>query len=443
MSRSTTWRSLAVAVGLLMLLGACSGDSETGTEETTTTSTQAGTAGETTTTTTTAAVEPQTIEFWHAFNAESAEVQVLEEQLIPQFEADHPGITVNAVSVPYNDLRQKLVTAVVGDQLPDVVRSDIIWVPEFANLGVLEPLDTLMPDFDQYAAAVYPGPLETNHWQGAYYGLPLSTNTRVYLSNADVYAAAGVTVPTTQDELQTIAPAIVATGAAAFADNDLSGWNVLPWIWSAGGDIVDADITTASGYINSPESIAGVSLLYDLYTTGAIPQMIVQGGMDPYEEGVATGQYAAMLNGPWAYPILAGDYPDFQLAPSLVPAGDGGSVSVVGGEDIVVTSSSEHKEAAADFVRFMLSPDAQQALAEVGQMSVLQELGDAMVAIQPYYGTFVEQLATARPRPPTPAWTEIDQALKTRLQEAFVGDGDIEQAMNDLAQEIDQILANS
>jgi len=429
-----------------LALGACSGESDTGTEETTT-STQAATDEQptttTSTTTTAAAVEEQTIEFWHAFNAESSEVQVLEDQLIPQFEAEHPGVTVKAVSVPYGDLRQKLVTAVAGDQLPDVVRADIIWVPEFASLGVLEPLSELMPDFEQLAAAVYPGPLETNHWQDAYYGLPLSTNTRVYLSNPDVYANAGVDIPATQDDLRAIAPTLVDAGIAAFADNDLSGWNVLPWIWSAGGDIVDEAITTASGSINSPESIAGVSLLYDLYTMGAIPEMIVQGGMDPYEEGVATGQYASMMNGPWAYSILAGDYPDFELAPSLTPAGDGGSVSVVGGEDIVVTASSEHKEAAADFVRFMVSPEAQRALAEIGQMSVLSELGDAMVEIQPYYQTFVDQLATARPRPPTPAWPEIDQALKTRLQEAFVGDGDIEQALNDLAQEIDQILADS
>jgi multiple sugar transport system substrate-binding protein len=426
-----------------MVLGACSGDP--GTEAEATTSTQAETEEQpgTSTTSTNADVVEQTIEFWHAFNAESSEVQVLEETLIPQFEAENPGIQVEAVSIPYADLRQKLVTAVAGDQLPDVVRADIIWVPEFASLGVLEPLNELMADFEQLADAVYPGPLETNHWQEAYYGLPLSTNTRVYLSNPDVYANTGVDIPETQDDLEEIALTLVAAGSAAFADNDLSGWNVLPWIWSAGGDIVDEDITTASGYINSPQSIAGVSLLYDLYSTGAIPELIVQGGMDPYEEGVATGQYASMSNGPWAYPILSGDYPDFELAASLMPAGDGGSISVVGGEDIAVTSTSEHKEAAADFVRFMLSADAQTALAEVGQMSVLKELGGTMVNIQPYYQTFVDQLATARPRPPTPAWPEIDQALKTRLQEAFVGDGDIEQALNDLAHEIDQILADS
>lgn len=382
-----------------------------------------------------------TITFWHAFNADSQEVAVLTDTLIPAFEKANPGITIDAVSVPYDDLHQKLVTAVAGDQLPDVVRADIIWVPELADLGVLEPLDTLMPDFDDIAAAVYPGPLATAEYDGHHYGLPLSTNTRVYLSNPDVYAAAGVAIPETQEDLQSIAPALAAHGVAAFADNDLSGWNVLPWIWSAGGDLTDPDVTTASGYINSAESVAGVTLLYDLYTSGAIPSIIVQGGQDGTEDGLATGSYASIMNGPWAYPIIAGSYPDFQIEPSLVPSGPGGSVSVVGGEDVVITSSSKHKDAAAKWVSYLLSPEAQRALAEVGQMSVLADLGPEMVDIQPYYATFVDQLATAKPRTPTPGWPQIDAALKSRLQEAFVGDGDIQAALDDLAVQIDDILA--
>jgi len=74
-------------------------------------------------------------------------------------------------------------------------------------------------------------------------------------------------------------------------------------------------------------------------------------------------------------------------------------------------------------------------------MSVLKSLGDEMVTIQPYYAEFVTQLETARPRPATPAWNEIDQAMKSRLQEAFLGDGDITAAMNDVATSIDAILA--
>jgi multiple sugar transport system substrate-binding protein len=383
----------------------------------------------------------QTISFWHSFNSDSQEVKTLETVLIPAFEKANPGITVTSVSVPYEDLHQKLVTAVAGGQLPDVVRSDIIWVPELANLGVLEPLDTLMPDFDALSAAVYPGPLATNKWKDHYYGLPLDTNTRVLLSDADLFASAGVAVPVTQQDVVDAAPAIRAKGAAVFADNDLSGWNVLPWIWSAGGDITDPNVTKASGYLNSPESLSAIELLYKLYKSGDIPSILVQGGKDGTEDGLATGAYASVMNGPWDYPIIAGSYPDFEIHASQVPSGAGGSISVVGGEDVVVTKSSEHKDAAAKFVSYLLSPDAQRAMAEIGQMSVLTELGPEMTSIQPYYAEFVKQLATAKPRPATPAWPEVDQALKTGLQDAFINGKDLKTTLDELAAQLDGILA--
>ncbi|MCR6711407.1 MAG: extracellular solute-binding protein [Demequina sp.] len=298
---------------------------------------------------------PVEITFWHAYNADSQEVALLEDTLIPEFEAAHKDIKVKQVAVPYDDLHQKLVTAVAGGELPDVVRSDIIWVPELANLGVLEPLDTLMDDFGSIKDAVYPGPLDTGKWDGHYYGAPLATNTRVYLSNPDTYAKAGVEVPTTQQELVAVAPAIKKAGAYAFADNDLSGWNVLPWIWSAGGDLMDADLTTAQGYANSAASVSGVELLYNLYKDGYIPPIITQGGQDGTEDGLGSGEFASTLNGPWDFPIIAGSYPDLQLGSSQALSGAGGSISVVGGEDLVITAASEKKDAAAEWVRFLLS----------------------------------------------------------------------------------------
>src|SRR5690606_19742509 len=138
-----------------------------------------------------------------------------------------------------------------------------------------------------------------------------------------------------------VAGAFSAIDSYVFADNDLAGWNTLPWIWSAGGDLLDPTLSTADGYVNSPESIAGVQLLYDLYASGAIPPIIVQGGQDATEEGMAVGTFASTMNGPWAYPILAGSFPDLELVASQVPAGAGGSVSVVGGEDLVITASSD------------------------------------------------------------------------------------------------------
>src|SRR4029078_7337893 len=88
-------------------------------------------------------------------------------------------------------------------------------------------------------------------------------------------------------------------------------------------------------------------------------------------DGLAQKKYTSMLDGPWSFSIFASAYKNTQLAGTPVPAGAGGSISVVGGEDIVMTKSSKNKTAAAEFMRFMLHSFAQTQMARAGQMPVL------------------------------------------------------------------------
>lgn len=382
------------------------------------------------------------VTFWHAYSADSPEVETLDNTIVPAFNELYPNVEVETIAIPYDDLHQKLVTAVAGGALPDLVRSDIIWVPELANLGVLVPLDEEMADFQQYADQMYPGALATNVWEDHYYGLPLDTNTRVQMYNADTLSAIGLDAPpATFDELRAAAENL-PEDTYLFADNGTSGWNVLPWIWSAGGTVTDDAVTTATGYLNSPESVAGVQLLVDLYQAGAIPDIILGGeGGTPTSDGLATGSYATIFDGPWMFPIFESQYPDFDLQTAPVPAGDGGSVSVVGGESVVLTESSENKDAALAFLRYLISTEAQLAMAEVGQMPVLSGLGAQLTDIQPYYATFVEQLQTARPRTPTPAWPQIDELLQQHTRQALTGDVTAQEALDAAAAEVDALLA--
>jgi len=382
-----------------------------------------------------------TITFWHAYGADSQEVKTLEEVVIPAFEAKYPGTTVKDVAVPYDQMHQKMITAAAGSDLPDVMRADIIWVPELAKLGLLEQLDAAMPDFQTLSDRVFPGTLETNKYNGKYYGLPLDTNTRVQMYSSAALTAAGVAgPPKTFDDLRALAAKLAGTDTFAFADNGLSGWNVLPWIWSAGGDITNGDYTKATGYLNSAKSVAGVQLLFDLYQQQQMPGIVLGGtGGVPTSDGLATGKYATILDGPWMYPIFASSHPEFDLKVALVPAGAGGSVSVVGGEDTVVVKQSKNKALALEFARYLLSDEAQLAFAKVGQMSVLKDLD--VTSINPTYGPFVEQLKTAKPRPPVPAWPKIDDLLQKKLQSAFMGDMTVQEALDQAAGEIDTLLA--
>jgi multiple sugar transport system substrate-binding protein len=387
----------------------------------------------------TAAQKTTTITFWNAYSSDGPEVKRLDKVIIPQFQKTHPGIVVKNVPIPYDSLHQKLVTGIAGGQLPDVVRSDIIWVPELANLGVLEPLDQLMPDFKKLTATVFPGPLATNYWKGHYYGLPLDTNTRTWNYSTAALQAAGLSgPPKTFAELKSYAATAKAKGLYLYAESGTSGWNLLPWIWSAGGNLTNKTYTKASGFLNGPQSVAGVQMLVDLYKSGAMPNIILggSGGLGTYD-GITQGKYVSTLDGPWMFAILGGTV---KLDGTTIPAGPGGSISVVGGEDIVITKSSKNKAAAAEFTRFMLAPWAQNQMARAGQMTVLKNLTKQLVKIHPYYSIYLKQIATARPRTPTPKWPQIDKVLETELAKAFKGDVTVQQALDSAAQQIDALL---
>src|SRR5512145_161794 len=176
------------------------------------------------------AQDPITLKFWHTYNETSPENTMLVETLIPSFEAANPGIKVSSVPFPYNEFRQTMLTALAGEEGPDLARLDIIWSPEFADLGVLANLNEVMPDFQEYADAVFPGPLSTNGYQGSYYGLPLDTNTRVWLYGQDVYEQAGIAeAPKTMDDLKAQCEKVQALGEEyfAFSDGGTYGWAVL------------------------------------------------------------------------------------------------------------------------------------------------------------------------------------------------------------------------
>jgi multiple sugar transport system substrate-binding protein len=382
------------------------------------------------------------ITFWHAYSEGGPEVKTLEEEVIPAFEKEHPGTTVKPVTVQYDQLHQKLVTAAAGESLPDVVRSDIIWVPELADLGVLVPLDEAMPDFDELAEQTYDGALATNKWQDSYYGLPLTTNTKVMLYNQQTLDEAGVDVPETFDDLRQAAPEVAKNDGYVMAEADAAGWQVLPFIWSNGGEITDEEITTSDGHLNGEKSVEAVELLVDLHAQKGLPDLILGGGGGTNTfEGLAKGMYATIFDGPWAFPVVEGQFKDFEMQAAPFPHGDGESTSVVGGENLVITQASENKQLAAEFTRHMLSEDAQLAMAEAGQISVIESLADEMVEIDPSYEEFMTQLQNARPRPPTPAWTKIDEIIRKQVQLAIRGDMTAQEAMDQAVQQIDPLLA--
>ncbi|MDQ1733355.1 MAG: hypothetical protein QOK10_3514 [Pseudonocardiales bacterium] len=391
--------------------------------------------------------KPVTLTFWGTYGngGNKTQTDALSQTIIPAFEKANPNIKINYVDIPYDSLLQKLTTSAAGGELPDLVRSDIGWVPKFAALKVFAQLDGSLPNFDTLSADNYPGSLATNKYNGHYYGLPLDTNTRVLISNRAALASAGITAPpATFEELKSDAAKLQAKKIAVFADSGLQGWNVYPWIWSAGGQVTSPDLTKATGFLNSPESVAGVQMLVDLYKQGAIPNLIIGNkGAVQTSDGLPKANYANILDGPWMQGIWAGQYPKFAPIYSQVPAGPGGSISVVGGEDINLTTASKNPDAAKKFIAFTQTADYQLAMAKTGQMSVVKSLDSQEAATVPAFAPYIKQLQTARPRPSVPQAPAIDTALSNELTKAFQGSESVQQALDNAAKTIDPLLTQT
>ena len=316
--------------------------------------------------------EPITINFWHHYSAQSAENETLMNVLIPKFEEENPGIKVNAVSHEWADLHDKILISAQSDTLPDVARLDIAWVPEFQKMGVLTALDEEMADFDAVTADLLDSAMSTGYVQGHYYAMALNTNTKILFYNKDALTAAGLTVPTTMEEFVAAVAALSGkneNGQQVWGLNEpaLSGWNVLPYIWSNGGNITNEDNTKASGYINSEATIKAVQMLADMAKNGQLSGY--NSGDIPMTDGFGTGRYMLLLEGPWKTAELAGAYPDMAYGNCQLPAGEAGSISVLGGEDIAMFNTA-NKDAAWEFMKFMTSPFAEEEMAKCGQIPV-------------------------------------------------------------------------
>ncbi len=388
--------------------------------------------------------EPQvTINFWHHYSAQSAENETLMNVLIPQFESENPGIKVNAVSHEWSELHDKVLVSASSGSLPDVARCDIAWLPEFQKMGVLVALDQEMENFSDVSGALLDSAMSTAKIGDHYYALALNTNSKIMFYNTAMLEAAGVAVPTTMDEWVSAVTQLSGTnenGQQVWGWNEpaLSGWNICPFIWSFGGSLTDDEQTVASGYVNSEATVKAVATFAELVQAGAITGF--NSGDIPMTDGFGTGRYAMMLEGPWKVAELSGAYPDVAYGTAPIPAGEGGSVSVLGGEDIAMFNTA-NQEAAWKFMQFMTSEYAETEMAKCGQIPVNKAALESDTVKSASYAPFLTAIETAKARPTVAAWSEMDNELNTAMTAVVSGDKTAQEAMDELAVKFDALLA--
>jgi multiple sugar transport system substrate-binding protein len=212
---------------------------------------------------------------------------------------------------------------------------------------------------------------------------------------------------------------------------------MLPWIWSFGGDITDPEITKASGYLNGEKTVAAYQFLADMVQSECFSPGFL-GGVDT-GAGFFSNLIGSMLEGPWWFPLAEAQYPDFEIHTALMPAGDGGSISVVGGENVVLFSGSQHPEEAMEFLRFTQSDEYQLKMAETGQLTVISALLENDY-FKNHPTTAVPEAAQTEART-HPAWSQMEEVLTDAGQLILRGEASPQEALDAAAEEIDALLA--
>jgi len=112
--------------------------------------------------------EEKTIKFW-AMGAEAEYVT----KLVPEFEKLHPGIKIKVQQIPWTAAQEKLVTAFASDNTPDACQLGNTWIPQFAALNAIIPLEEFIKTSGQINKEKYfNGIWETNVIDNNVFGIP-------------------------------------------------------------------------------------------------------------------------------------------------------------------------------------------------------------------------------------------------------------------------------
>ncbi|MFE6762485.1 extracellular solute-binding protein [Streptomyces sp. NPDC057689] len=275
------------------------------------------------------------------------------------FEKLHPKVDVKYVNVPFGDAQNKFKNAAqAGSGAPDVIRSEVAWTPEFADLGYLAPLDGTpalqkQDDFLKQAAA-------STKYDGKTYAVPQVIDSMGVFYNKKIFKEAGVEVPTTIDELKTVSKKIKSkTGKTGFYLRGDDAYWFLSFLYGEGGDMVSAPDKTVT--IDNAAGVKAMKVVKDLVDSGAAKTDATD-GWDNMQASFKNGDVAMMINGPWAVAdtYTGKEFKDkANLGVAPVPAGSVAQGAPQGGHNLAVYAGSKNLDASYAFVDYMTSVDTQ------------------------------------------------------------------------------------
>lgn len=256
------------------------------------------------------------IEYWQY---EFASKTALVNELIPEFEAANPGITVKHVNFPYEDFIQQVAAAVQAGEGPDVLNVYFGWIPAYVQQQFLVPLNPEWFPHETIESEFFPT-IAAAKVLDDYYALPTAVRTLALFCNMDILDAAGVEPPTNWDELLEAAKATVQKDGDNFEivgfTYDLAGQGHNWWrealIRQAGGLPSTEDNRTLQW--TSEEGLESFNFLTSFLTEHDVTQA---GFQTDGQSAFGSGKAALHIDGSFRVSTYASSAPDLNY--KIVP----------------------------------------------------------------------------------------------------------------------------
>jgi len=328
----------------------------------------------------------------------------------------------------------------------DVFPMDIIWPAEFGANGWTVPLDDKWPKADR--ANYLPGPLEGCTYNGRLWAAPFFTDAGLIYYRTDI----NKTAPTTWDDLVNMARAASpSTTKLGYlwqgARYEGLVCDFVEVLYGYGGAILDPN-DPKKVTINSPEGVQALTRMISWVGTIS-PAAVTTHKEEDSRSAWQDGDAAFMRNWPYAYSLgndpktskIAGK---FDVHPMLYGGSNMVGHSCLGGWQLGINAFSKNPDAAWKFIHYMISPDVQKTFAvQLSLFSTLKSIytDPDVLTIAPFFGKMQPVLQNAKPRPVSPFYPDITDAIQRHVHDALIKQTGPQQALSQLQSALQTIVS--
>lgn len=379
------------------------------------------------------------------------------ETVIAAYE-EETGVDVEILQYPHGTLYDNQVaSAREGTDLYDVMHFDDAWAPFFMGGGYLTPLDEIDPEFSQDPNIItYEWSDRWNHdlnystEDGTVYAVPVNGNIQLYFYNSDAFEEAGLSAPTTWDEVEAAAETLHRPAMYGFATITVAPEQAIyffvPVLRTFGSDIFADPPNDWTITINDEQALAALEWLLEMREYS--PPGVGNTGQQDVLSYLANGQLAQAINVSAVYPFM--DDPDYGAFPGVIDFApipslpDVDTSSTIGNWVAGIPETSPNKELALDFLRFVTSEEMQVLTGENGGVPVhegaIEDLASREGDEYRFFRAYNETFPFAESRPRLQEYPQIVDSVATHFQRAMVEEEEPQEALDAMAQEIQAIM---